>query len=221
MTAASVDRQSRSAVHVPYRLSLEAAGFLTFVLGAWVGIVAYVAPAFGLSGDGTDAWTWSLAHSLLFLAPGAGALVAGLIIIVEAPSAGPRRGLLLSFAAVLATLCGAWLLVGPVAWRSLEGVNFFVRAPTATREFAHWVAYAVGPGGLLLAFGAFVLGRPHAAQVVDTATRPREEPPPKGAAPAFRPSVEEWMPSRMTSREVSGPGEALSGRSGSRDPRGL
>jgi hypothetical protein len=176
MAITSVDRQPRRTTRAPYRLSLETAGFLTLLLGAWVGVVAYVAPSFGLSADGTASWTWSLAHSLLFLAPGIGAFLAGLIIMAEAPSTGPSRGFLIGFGGLLAALCGAWLVVGPVAWQALEGTAFFIPATTATRELAYWIGYALGPGGLLLALGAFVLGRPHASLAV-TATSATVSPP--------------------------------------------
>jgi hypothetical protein len=72
MAASSVGHSAGRTTRVPYRLSIETAGFLTLLLGAWAGIVAFVAPAFSFSADGSPVWTWNLAHSLLFLVPGAG-----------------------------------------------------------------------------------------------------------------------------------------------------
>jgi hypothetical protein len=157
-----------SGTAVPYRMSMETVGLFSVLLGAWAGIVPYVGPIFGFSADGSASWTWNLAHSLLFLLPGAGILVAGLLMMVEGASHGPARSAVLSLAAMLALLCGAWLIVGPVAWRAIEGSNFFTPARPLT-ELGYWIGYSLGPGGLAMAFGAFVLGRPHRNQVVASA----------------------------------------------------
>lgn len=166
MTVTSVGQHAHSTTRAPYRLSIEIAGMMTFLLGAWGGIVPFVAPLFGFSADGSSSWTWNLAHSLLFLVPGAAACLAGLVIMVEGLSTGPARRALLGFAGLLAAVCGAWLVVGPLAWPALEGRAFFTGA-APLRELAYWIGYALGPGALLVALGAFILGRPHANWPVD------------------------------------------------------
>lgn len=160
MTVTSVGHHAHGTVRAPYRLSIEIAGFMTLLLGAWSGIVAFVGPLFGFSADGAGSWTWNLAHSLLFLVPGAVASLAGLVIMIEGLTTGPARRVLLGFGGLLAAICGAWLVVGPLAWPALEGRGFFTGA-TPLRELAYWIGYSLGPGALLLAFGAFILGRPH------------------------------------------------------------
>jgi hypothetical protein len=140
-------------------MSMESAGFLTLVLGAWAGIVPFIGPIFGFSGDGTAAWTWSLSHTVLFLVPGAAAVFAGLLMMAEGLSNGRARRSILGFAGLLSAVCGAWLVIGPMAWPVLHGTAFFAGA-SALRELTYWVGYALGPGALLLALGAFVLGRP-------------------------------------------------------------
>lgn len=167
MAVTSVGDHASGAARVPYRLSIEAAGFLTLLLGAWAGVVGYVAPAFSFSADGTASWTWNLAHSLLLLVPGAAAFLAGLMIMVEGLSRGPARRMLLGVGGLLAAVCGAWLVVGPFAWRVLEGAAFFMSGASPLRELAYWIGYSLGPGGLLLALGAFVLGRPHGSGRTD------------------------------------------------------
>jgi hypothetical protein len=143
--------------YVPYRLSLETAGFLTLLLGAWGGIVPFVGPIFGFSADGSSSWTWNLAHALLFLAPGATAVIAGLLIIAKGRS--PRRRSLV-FCGLIAAAAGAWFVVGPLAWPVLEGTAYFHSGASALRELAYWIGYSLGTGGLLVALGSFVLGRP-------------------------------------------------------------
>lgn len=138
------------------RPSLEAAGFLTLLLGAWAGIVAYVGPSFGFSADGTSAWTWNFTHGMLFLLPGAGAFLAGALTMMGAAT---DRRAILGFAGILAAVCGAWLVVGPVAWPVLGHAAFFRTIPSGTRDLAYWIGYSLGPGGLLIALGAFILGR--------------------------------------------------------------
>jgi hypothetical protein len=105
-----------------------------------------------------------------------------LIIMFEAPARGSSRRMLLTFGGLLAAVCGAWLVVGPVAWPVVNGSAFFASAATPTRSLAYWLAYSLGPGGLLLALGAFVLGRPRTAAVVapgggtDTYAQPVMQP---------------------------------------------
>jgi hypothetical protein len=54
-------------------------------------------------------------------------------------------------------LCGAWLTLTPVIWPVLEGSYFQVASPAMT--LAYWMGYSSGPGVLLVAFGAFAMGR--------------------------------------------------------------
>ena len=90
------------------------------------------------------------------------ACLARLVITVEGLSGGPSRRVILGVSGLLAALCGAWLVVGPLAWRVLEGGAFLAVGAPPLRELAYWIGYSLGPGGLLLAFGAFVIGRPRA-----------------------------------------------------------
>jgi hypothetical protein len=159
MAVTSVGHRETATASPPYRLSIETAGFSALLLGAWGGIVPFIGPILGFSADGSTSWTWNLAHALLFLVPGAAAAVAGLIIMIEGLSLSPARRSVLGIAGVLAALCGAWFVVGPLAWPALQEPAFYSGA-SALRELAYWIVYSLGPGGLLLALGAFVLGRP-------------------------------------------------------------
>jgi hypothetical protein len=153
-------KAARRAAIAPYALSIETAGLLTLLLGAWAGLVPYAAPAFGYSADGTGSWYWDLAHTVLFLVPGGVACLAGLMIMIAGLSHAPSRRAMLGYAGLLTALSGAWLVVGPFTWPVLEGHAFFITGASSTRELIFSVMYSIGTGGLILALGAFVLGRP-------------------------------------------------------------
>jgi len=150
----------RSPVRHATRIStpgIEVAGLCTVLLGAWGGIVPFVGPVFGFSGDGSAGWRWNLAHALVSLAPGAGAVFAGLLVVLAGRAVYRPGGLALG--GLLAALCGAWFAAGPLSWPVLEHAAFFVTAPPL-RELTYWIGYSLGPGLLLVALGSFVLGRP-------------------------------------------------------------
>jgi hypothetical protein len=140
-----------------YTPSIETAGLLTLLVGAWGGIVPFVGPLFGFSADGSRSWTWSLPHALLSLTPGAVAVTAGVLVMAAGGTLYRPGGLKLG--GLMAALCGAWFVIGPVAWPVLEHSRVFVGA-SPMRELAYWIGYSLGPGTLLAALGAFVLGRP-------------------------------------------------------------
>jgi hypothetical protein len=142
--------------HATVGLFLRA--FVALLLCAWAGIIPYVGPIFGFSADHTSSWTWNDAHTYGALVPGAVGFVACLMILACA-----RRPLGMQSAGTLGTsgavvfLCGAWLAVFPVAWAVIRAPYFHAASPTLTLEY--WLGYASGPGVLLAAFGAFVMGR--------------------------------------------------------------
>ena len=140
-----------------YTPSIETAGLLIVLVGAWGGIVPFVGPLFGFSADGSAPWHWNLAHALLSLAPGAVAVSAGLLVMLAGRAMYRPGGLL--FGGLLAALCGAWFVVGPVAWPVFEH-STALAAHTPIWELTYRIGYSLGPGALLLALGAFVLGRP-------------------------------------------------------------
>ncbi len=158
MSIASVQQESGSPTIVMPRLSVEMAGVLACAFGAWGGIVPFVGPIFGFSADGTPSWTWNLAHTILWLIPGAVAFVGGLAIIARGRSVlGRHVGL--AVAGALVAIAGAWFVVGPLAWPVLKSASVF--SPTsALRAFEYWIGYSLGPGGILIALGSFSFARP-------------------------------------------------------------
>jgi hypothetical protein len=165
---------ARSSVSVPVErevvvsgrsFGLIVASFLAVLLSAWAGIIPYVGPTFGFSADGTSSWTWNSAHTYGALVPGAVGIIFSMLIL-----AGARRPVDLQPAGTLAGagfvvfLCGAWLSVVPVVWPVIAAPYFHAASPSMT--LAHWLGYASGPGILLAAFGAYVMGRSRGAMSV-------------------------------------------------------
>ena len=147
-------------------------GLGLILLGAWAAIVPFVGPTFGFSADGTGSWTWGLSHALLFLVPGAAAVIGGLLVMTGIPATVRAGGM-------LAALAGAWLIIGPVAWPVLEGSSFFSGA-SALGELSYWIGYSLGPGALLIGFGAFVTGFSMVGMHPAPGPAVREAPPEAG-----------------------------------------
>jgi hypothetical protein len=138
---------------------LSIVGLLTALLGAWAGLSVLIGPSFGWSPDGSPSWHWSLIHAALHVAPGAAALIAGLVMVATVPKAARGAGRSGSaLAGLLAILAGAWLVVGPSYWPVLESTQQTVFAPASPlRSFTYVVGANLGPGLLLAVAGAFAL----------------------------------------------------------------
>lgn len=158
VTGRRTRRVSAQGVKVKGGGSLALVGFLTILFGAWAGIVPYVGPAFGFGATGTPAWRWNLLHTLLWLAPGAVAVLCGLLMMAEVPSLRNGRGARgAGWAGLLAVLCGAWLAIGPLAWRVLEAGAVF-NGGSAWHQFLTRLGYSYGPAVILAMLGGMALG---------------------------------------------------------------
>jgi hypothetical protein len=160
-TVAGSPRGTRG-VAAPVRVkgggTLAAVGFLTAVLGVWVAIIPYVGPTFSFGATGTPAWRWNLLHSLLWLAPGAVAIVCGLTIIAQVPSLrNGRGGRGARWVGFLTFLCGAWLAIGPLAWGVMERGAVF-RGGSPWHVFLTRLAYSYGPAAILAMLGGMAMG---------------------------------------------------------------
>ena len=161
--AARQDPAVPSAAQVPTMRSVPASlvmlGVVIALVAAWGGVVAYVGPSFGFSGDGSAAWRWTASHLFLALLPGAVAFVAGLLLMVIAPRTIDGRGRAdLFLLGSVTVLCGAWFTAGPAAWPVIRAVHpYFVAAPPF-RTLTVQLGYSVGPGLLLVACGGMAIG---------------------------------------------------------------
>ncbi len=137
--------------------NLVAIGLGGLLVSAWGGIVPYVGPMFGYHANGTGSWQWTFLNAMLYLVPGAVGVVVSLAILARS-----RRGRLaarfsLAFAGLLLAACGAWFVVGPVAWPALgaSGIVFAPAAPSAM--FVNQVGYNLGVGVILAVLGGMAM----------------------------------------------------------------
>lgn len=132
------------------RMSLVSLGIV--VLGAWGGIVPYIGPALGYNALGGTSWVWNLQHALLYLIPGAAAVLGGLVLMGLVPRKGRGR-FAANLAGALVIVAGAWFVIGPIAWPVLYTTNVFV-PDSALGNLTHQIGYNLGVGILLVAMGS-------------------------------------------------------------------
>lgn len=139
--------------------SLWTLGLVTLLISAWGGIIPYVGPVFGFGATGTGSWYWSLSHAVLALVPGAIGVLLALSFFTPVSRAGvARRRLGLSTAGLIAVACGAWFVIGPLAWPIVDNTGRYFVLAAPLRSLANHVGYSFGPGLILAACGAFALG---------------------------------------------------------------
>ena len=132
-----------------FSVGLGMVGLTTVVISAWGAITPYVGPTFGYSADGSSAWEWNLTHSVLALIPGAIGVLVGLFYFAPVRTSTAGRRLSLGAAGAIAVACGAWFVIGPVAWPVITDMGqYFVAAPPL-RNLANQVGYSLGPGLIL------------------------------------------------------------------------
>lgn len=152
------DRDTVARVR-PSRFGIGIAGLVALLVSAWGGIVPYVGPVFGFSGDGSGAWHWNLAHGVLALAPGVAGVLLGLFVIAESRGITVGKGRLsLATAGTLLMVCGTWFAIGPLAWPVISSGNAYFVSSTHLRILAYEVGYSIGTGIVLVVCGAFVDG---------------------------------------------------------------
>ncbi|MGH9069750.1 MAG: hypothetical protein ACRDX8_00960 [Acidimicrobiales bacterium] len=120
-------------------------GVLAVLEGAWGGIVPYVGPAFGFSSNGIGSFTWTLQHALIYLIPGAVALVAGLYLLALRRSS--------TFIGLLLAACGAWFILAVPVWPILYSSPTVFTVATPTNGFINLLGYNLGPGIVLALLG--------------------------------------------------------------------
>ena len=160
------------------RVGLGTAGVVALLASAWGGIVPYVGPVFGFSADGAGSWHWSLAHTVLFLVPGALGVLLGLFVIAESRGVTVGKGRFsLAAAGGLLILCGAWFAIGTYVWPVLNHSGTYFASATAKRFLTYELGYSVGVGLVLVMCGAFVAGwasrhSPKSVAVAESAPAP-------------------------------------------------
>jgi hypothetical protein len=157
-------------------------GVVAVLTSAWGGIVPYVGPIFGYSGDGSSSWYWNTPHAVLALVPGALGVFLGFVVLAEARGVPVRRGRTkLATAGTLLMIVGAWFAIGPSAWPALASTGAYFVTGSHLRELAYEVGYSIGTGIVLVLCGAFVDGwaarhQPKLTAAAESRTEPADAP---------------------------------------------
>jgi hypothetical protein len=161
-------------------------GLLIMSLGVWGALIPLVGPYFDYSFAPNTTWHFTTDRLWLSILPGAAAILAGALLFIAATR---TAGILGGW---LALLAGAWFAIGPavsLTWESGPGpIGSPLYGPT--RQMAELVGYFYGVGALVVALGAFSIGRfasrPRLAEEAAIAraarTEPAPQPPPRTAA---------------------------------------
>jgi hypothetical protein len=169
-------REARARVHLG-RFGLGAAGVVAVLVSVWGGIVPFVGPLFGYSGDGSGSWHWNLAHGVLAVLPAVAGVVLGLSVFGESRGITVGKGRLsLATAGVLLMACGGWFAIGPLAWPVVSSGSAYFVAGSHLRILADDVGYSIGTGLALVVCGAFVGGwaSRHQPRATSVAPLPRQ-----------------------------------------------
>jgi hypothetical protein len=131
-------------------------GLLIAVLGIWGALIPFVGPYFDYSFGTNQTWHYTTDRLWLSILPGALALLGGLLLIAAITRASGALG------GWLAVVAGAWFAIGPAVSLTWEngGENPIGRPLYgSTRQMLELVGYFYGLGALIVALGAFALGR--------------------------------------------------------------
>jgi hypothetical protein len=128
---------------------------LIIVLGIWGALIPFVGPYFDYAFAPNSSWHYTADRLWLCILPGALAVLAGVMLF---SAASRYRGILGGWLAVLA---GAWFAVGPAVSATWEHAQGPIGAPLygTTRQALELIGYFYGLGALIVALGAFSIGR--------------------------------------------------------------
>lgn len=158
-------------------------GFLLLLLGIWGALIPFVGPYFHYAYTPDTVWTWTAGRFWLEVLPGIAAAVAGLMLMATA-----NRSVGV-FAGWLASLAGAWFVVGPVLGRLWDGPSGAVGTPVGgtARQVWEQIGFFSGLGAAILFLGALALGRFTVTSIRDIRAAERaRKPEPAPADTQFR-----------------------------------
>jgi hypothetical protein len=140
-------------------------GALLALLGAWGALIPFIGPYFHYAYTPDTAWTYTAGRLWLEIAPGAAAVLGGLILLASAlrPMA--------MFGAGLAAAGGAWFIIGTLLHPLGPGAGWFTAgspaSSTTVLRVMEQIGFFYGLGAAILFFGALALGRLSVVGVVD------------------------------------------------------
>jgi hypothetical protein len=148
------------SARIDIRYPMSIGIFALFALGvsAWGGLAPFIGPEFGYTGAGGGSFQWTYPRALLSVLPAAVGIVGALLVLGASGSWRLREGRAsMRLGGLLSLLAGAWFALGWAAWGPIHGATYLADG-TALRRFSYVVGIAVGPGVLVVAFGALVFG---------------------------------------------------------------
>lgn len=130
-------------------------GLLIALLGIWGALIPFVGPYFNYAFGINSTWHYTTDRLWLSILPGAAALLAGLMLLIARTR---KTGVLGGWLAVIA---GAWFVIGPAVSLTWESGAGPIGPPLygTTRQMLELIGYFYLLGALIVAFGAFALGR--------------------------------------------------------------
>jgi hypothetical protein len=146
-------RSGFGSLHMP-RSRGAVSGLLLIILGIWGALVPFVGHYFHFAYTPGPTWAWSTARGLLEVIPGAVTAVGGFLLLVS----GNRATAM--FGGWLATIAGAWFVVGRVLAPTLRIED--IGAPTAATDAKRAlleIGYFSGLGALIVFISGAVLAR--------------------------------------------------------------
>ena len=155
-------------------------GALLLILGAWAAIVPFIGDYLNFAYTPTSTWTWTSGRGWYEVAPGAAAVLGGLLLLVSANRAVTSLGAWLGIAG------GAWLIVGPQLATFLDVGSIGAPTGTSTGVIAlERLFYFSAIGAAILFVATLALGRLSVRSVADVrAARRRESAVAAPVAPA-------------------------------------
>lgn len=131
-------------------------GVLLVLLGLWGGLIPFVGPYFNFAFTPNDTWVYNTDRLWLNILPAVATVLGGLIVLLSAHRA------FAIFGAWLATLGGAWFVVGgPVSnlWKAAGASATGSPIGDEVRQVAEQLTFFTGLGAVIVFFGALALGR--------------------------------------------------------------
>lgn len=189
-----VPAQSVIATRPAIPVSVLFLGLVAMLVAAWGAAAPFAGPDFGFVADRATAWQWSVTSACLGLGPGALAFLAAVIVVAASTRPSYARRADLWVLGFVVTLCGAWFVVGQYVWPVIYG-RLYIAPSNVTHFMWKELAFAIGPGVILVFCGAVFMGwaiRRQLALVADRyprstvapATVPTGTVRPRAAAPA-------------------------------------
>src|SRR5918999_2728760 len=157
-------------------------GVLLVLLGLWGGLIPFVGPYVDFAYTPNETWFFNGDRFWLNVAPAIATGLGGLIVLFSANRA------VAMFGGWLATLGGAWFIVGPtvsVLWKPTGTSATGTPIGDELRQVVEQLAFFLGLGAVIVFFAALALGRfavvgVREARLVEQETGPGPGPGPVG-----------------------------------------